>query len=173
MMQIIRLTVAYDAREDRLALWTAGPDEQVRCLWLTRRLADRLVSSLTQQIDGGAAGTAAIFSASSSPPPDSAHQAAQVYAQLEARLAKQAAVPVAASEAAVQVLVSEVNIARSRSRWRLEWICLDAVPARLVLNATQLRQWLQAMHHAYLKAGWPMSVWPAWMGKPRKKPALK
>ena len=36
-------------------------------------------------------------------------------------------------------------------------------PVSLVLAVTLLRQWLSIVYDAYLKAQWPIGMWPAWL----------
>jgi hypothetical protein len=38
-------------------------------------------------------------------------------------------------------------------------------PATLTLSAKQMRQWLAILQNAWGKAGWPMDLWPEWIGK--------
>jgi len=33
----------------------------------------------------------------------------------------------------------------------------------VTLAARPLRQWLDIVHDAYRKAGWPLAVWPGWL----------
>lgn len=160
-MRIKTLTNAYDADEDRLRLAVADEDGQRRVLWITRRLAERLVPALIQ-------GVAAV-PLEDSPPEDEQKaaaqtQAAQVYAQLEARLAQKPTQAVAVSPDLPQGLVHqiEVNTADNGARV-LEFHCRQFPPCDLWLTPRELRQWLGQLRMAFRAAEWRQDIWPGWV----------
>lgn len=163
--RITRITVRYIPEEDRILLAVAYGEERKGSLWLIRPLADRLVTALTRQLDQP---DNPEESTSGGVKDVQVQHASQVYAQLQARLAKRPAQSVHPDAEAPQSLITELRLSRGKGgAWRVICISRDAEPALLVLATQELRQWLEALHRAYLQAHWPVAVWPDWF-----KPAL-
>lgn len=164
MDRITRVTVVYDPEEDRLALDVENQHQVRRRLWLTRRLLDQLIPALLQPLGHS---TATVEQPTNAPAPP---EARQVYAQLAARLQHKPAQPVSPPEGPA-TLVQEVLVARRQNGpWRLTFRRQGAEPAELALPDAALRQWLEALHRNYLKAGWGNAIWPDWVGN-RRAPA--
>ncbi len=158
-MRIKSITTDYDENEDRIRLAFVDDGENARLLWFTRRLGERLVSALIKGMQPQRleqeAGPAKV-------------QAAQVYAQLEARLSQKPAKPVRVDGDAAEGLVHEVNITMPNQGARLlVFRCKDLEPAELVMTQTELRQWLEVLHVVFLKAQWRNDIWPEWMESQR------
>lgn len=165
MDRITRVTVVYDPEEDRLALDVENQHQARRRLWLTRRLLDQLIPALLQPLCHS---TASVAQPANAPAPP---EAKQVYAQLAARLQHKPARPVSPPEGPA-TLVQEVLVARRQNGpWRLTFRREGAEPAELALPDAALRQWLEALHRNYQKAGWGNAIWPDWVGN-RRAPAL-
>jgi len=156
-----RFTTAWVATEDRIRLAGETVEGATVCLWLTRRLADRLLPLLLEWLDGNAQ--------------DDAHASLmQEFAQEAARgaLTPQAAVPADAGEA---VLVQAVDLTRGSHALRLAFRASEA-PGEgpswdITLEQQPLRQWLAIVHDQYRKADWPMDLWPAWIAPTSAHPA--
>jgi hypothetical protein len=154
-MRIRSITTDYDLREDRIRLAVAYADGSKQPMWLTRRLAERLVPALIKGLQPplvGDEGQAAEV------------QAAQVYAQLEARVSRKPARPVQVDDSAVPILVHEINVKMAKDGTRLLTLtCPEAEPAQLVLKPGELRQWLEVLYRAFDKGQWRKDIWPAWI----------
>ncbi len=154
-MRITTITTDYDEQEDRIRLAVAYAGGNARLLWLTRRLAERLVPALIQglrvpHLDDDAQATEV--------------QAAQVYAQLEARISRKPANPVVVADTAAPALVQKIQVKTAQNGARvLVLTCPDAEPAELVLRPGELRQWLEMLNLAFRKGQWREDIWPAWI----------
>lgn len=168
MFEITRITVLHDANEDRMAFDVADAEEHVRRLWLTKRLLDRLIIALTGQLNRSSPQSSGQVVA-----PGAAQQAAQVYAQLQARIGKKPTSPVRATTATPMSLVREVSIARKKQgRWTLTFQFAGDEPVALIIPSSQLRQWLESLHRNYLRAQWDTRAFPAWVGRAGARPPL-
>lgn len=156
-----RLTTSWIASEDRIRLAGECTDGGTVCLWLTRRLADRMLPLLLKWLEGhaGADTRAALM---------------QEFAQDAARgaLAPQAAVP---ADGAGAVLVQAVDVASGPLVMRLTFRPSET-PGEgpswdITLEQQPLRQWLAIVHDQYCKAGWPLDVWPGWISLTTAQPA--
>lgn len=151
-----RVTTEFVEAEDRLRLAGATADGQV-VLWLTRRLLERLLPALLKWLEGAAPAVSA------SP---SVREFQQQWAQASAMAALQpvAAVAVATDAVVLSGLVTSVRVAVSASAVSLtlkdEAQGLEAV---LPMTAANLRQWLQVVLRQYVRAEWPLELWPAWL----------
>lgn len=158
MFEIARMTVVYDQRQDRMALDAADSEERVRRLWFTRRLLDRLVNALVLKL------ATPSQEPGPSPAPTPERQAAQIYAQLQARVAKKPEEPVRPVDGMPISLVSEVDLGTLPNGSLVLTFKSDDDPVRLTIPGGLLRQWLESLHRNYRKAEWPTAVFPAWVG---------
>ena len=161
-MRINHITTEYDQAEDRVRLAIATTEQQTHVLWLTRRLTERLVPALVKDLK-------VELGDEDAKPSDV--QAAQVYAQLEARISKKPAKSVTVDVEATHGLVHEMKIKSASNDMRvIEFHCKGMETAELVVKPAELRQWLEALRQAFVNGQWRNDVWPAWLqGKPRSK----
>ncbi len=141
---IHKQTLSYHEAEDRLQLVSQGEDDEVLLLWLTRRLADRLVTALFQRLE--APGNSAVLA----------------WEQQLARAAFEPSAPVTVSSTARQCLVQSIDIVPLPEGIELVFkaACCEA---RFAMGGALLRQWLGILHGWYLHAGWDTApIWPAW-----------
>jgi hypothetical protein len=160
LQKILTITTEYDENEDRIRFTVANTDQQAFVMWLTRRLAERMVPALV-------AGIKPKELDEDTPP--QAVQAAQVYAQLEARLARKPAQAVQAPSYAPQGLIREINVKTAVNGARvLTFRADDMVPAQLVMSSKEQRQWLEMLRLGFHKGQWRKDVWPNWIRLPGK-----
>ena len=170
-----RVTSIYSDTEDRFRITGEVNADSTRCLWLTQRLLMRLVPPMLEWLNEiaraegkGDLGQAELMQ-------DFAQQAAKV------RLETQAAVPVPSmpdptapikttpsASASAQLddiwLVKEVDISKSANGvLTLIFKREGASGAQLAMAPIELRQWLIILYNQWLKAGWPVAVWPEWV----------
>lgn len=146
-----RLTTEYVLHEDRIRLSGEVARGAPVVVWLTLRLLQRLLPAVLAWLEGHSAETVR---------PDLVHSFAQEAAK--AALLPQA--PVRAVADSTMWLAQSVDLARSAQALCLTFRSADGQFARVPLDTKQLRQWLSIVHGAYQKAGWPLDVWPAWLG---------
>lgn len=159
-MQIATITTRYDATEDRILLAVADADDNPASLWLTRRMAGRLVPALVEGVQKQIAAP----QAAKAEHKVKALAAANVYAQLQARISKKPAPAVAPPYDAPQHLINEIGVRNERNGARvLEFRCVDRELATLMLSLTEQRQWLESLKSACGMAHWALDVWPEWM----------
>jgi len=71
--------------------------------------------------------------------------------------------PVRSVAGSAEWLAQAVDIARTEHALHLSFRSPDGKSATLLMEAKPLRQWLSIVYEAYLKAEWPLDVWPAWL----------
>ena len=161
-MRVKSITTEYDQDEDRIFLAVVDK-ENTRCkLWLTRRLTERLISALVQGL------TIRVEEDQEVPP--AALQAAQVYAQLEARISQKPAIPVRVDDSATQGLVYQIKVKAAANDVRVIEFHFKATdksaePVELVLTMAELRQWLEVLRTTTVKSQWRDDIWPEWFKK--------
>lgn len=152
MTQVLeRITTEYIDTEDRIRLSGEVGNDVPVVIWLTQRLLQRLLPKLLQWLENQNADM---------PHADILHGFAQQAAKAE--LAPQA--PVLAGSDSTAWLVQSVDIEQSEQAVSLTFYGVNGQdPVSLALAATPLRQWLSIVYDAYLKAEWPIEVWPGWL----------
>lgn len=160
MLELQRLTTEYIELEDRIRL--TGEDQQggALCLWLTQRLALRLVAHLVEAI------------ATASPEAMKNPSQDQDVSKLLQGMAQQAAAADLSPEAAVQsdaatqsLLINEVDINRA-ANGLIGLVFKEGTETEVALSfeLQKLRQWLAIIYSQWTLAEWPSTVWPEWMG---------
>lgn len=150
-----KITTTYSDLEDRLCVAGADGAGEAVVLWLTRRLADRLVRQFVawlEEEDGGA--LAAL-----------APELHQSWAQEAAARRLEPSAPVRAGQDAPALLVVSVDLTRDRGRYLLAFRTAAGDAPSITFSNTELRQWLGIVHHLYQAASWPQDPWPAWMSE--------
>ena len=159
MFELCRLTSQYIESEDRFRL--TGEDEagNTISLWLTQRLAQRLISFLLAAIS-----SSSIVTTQNPTQDDSAGDLLQEFAQqaATAELPQQAAVDSTLSSQSW--LVEEVDINQgAKGVVGLIFKKEGAQNAAIGFESQQLRQWLSIVRGQWLQAQWPVDIWPNWM----------
>ena len=163
MFAITKITQQYDEFADRMALSTENAAGDVLVLWLTQRLANRLVVTLAHWLEEGLRGRVG----------DLALSQAQSWEQSVAEARLQPMAPVAASKESADALLHSVDITRqtegfsltfrwseNRSEVRAEGD--EAQAARMSLSDLELRQWLAILYRLFETAHWHQDAWPHW-----------
>jgi len=154
-VRISTITTDYDLNEDRVRLAVADEQGAARVLWLTRRLCERLAPVLIKGLNG------CRTDADVAP---AEVQAAQVYAQLEARISKKPGKPVVVADPTKQGLVHEMTVKSASNGVRVVvFQCKGHEPAELVLRPADMRLWLEALRRAFVKGQWRHDIWPQWL----------
>ncbi|TRW92015.1 hypothetical protein [Candidatus Methylobacter oryzae] len=153
MQNLQKVTIQYCEQEDRIRLTGEVENAAPVVIWLTQRLLQRVLQALLKhdQSEGGL---------------HSHHHIFQSFAQ-QAATAELEQTPQVSVQPAVESsvwLVNSVDLANSEQRVELTFRGSDDQQVRLLLNEMLLRQWLAIIYGLYLKADWPLDVWPDWIG---------
>jgi hypothetical protein len=165
MKALQRVTIEYIAQEDRIRLSGQRAEARPLAIWLTRRLLDRLMPELLRWIEReggdllGANTSDANQNAAIVPRGDMLHSFAQQAART--RLTHQEPVRVAADDEAW--LAQSVTVSCGGRAIRLTFHAASGQDATVTFTTQPLRQWLNILHDSYLKAEWPLQVWPEWV----------
>lgn len=150
--QLQRVTTEYVDTEDRLRLSGELPGGQTQVLWLTQRLAQRLVPHLCGWLEQQTADGA---------PMELVQEFAQQAAQ--ASLEPQARVQAEAGAQSWLVQAVDVSIGEGALTLLFKPGMAGAPVSCLTLPSDSLRQWLGIMLAQYQLAQWPLEIWPDWM----------
>lgn len=153
-----RITTAYIDLEDRIRLAGETEGGERLVLWLTRRLLDRLVPHLVTWLEKNAGPQA--------PASRLYDEALQGFAQeaAQARLKPEAPVPAAAPSRSWLVCAVDVSLSEASIRLNFKGLA-ESEQTCLTMPEAPLRQWLGIIHGLYVRAAWPTSPWPGWMGE--------
>ncbi|AQV96477.1 hypothetical protein BJN34_21655 [Cupriavidus necator] len=154
MFTIEKITVSYDAEEDRLHLAVSDAQQQALGLWLTRRLANQLVGVLLGEL-----------AESDTPLTDAYVRAAiQAWEQAAANAQLKPLTPVRGDAVLPTCLATSVDVMQAVGYVGLVFQVRESRPASLTLSHMALRQWLGIVHILYKKAEWPCEgLWPDWI----------
>lgn len=160
-MKLEKVTLTFIDEEDRIRLSAQTPEGEVVVLWLTQRLANRLIPVLrdwlSKQVKDGLN--------------------ADVYHQFEQQAAQQAS----ASETAVVAschshawLIHRVDVSYSPTQMTLIFKGKEeAQSAQMTLVNTAMRQWFDILYRVYQRADWHCADWPLWMHQLSAEPSVK
>lgn len=152
-----RVTTRYVPEEDRIQfLLELSPDE-VKVLWLTRRLLNRLLPQILERLEGAWNDT-----------PDTAPAPVlQKFKQAAAvsGIKPQKAVSPAVNTAQKQsdVLITSVDVRRQKKTFIFHMKAGDHPVTPFPFTEEVLRQWLGVLHAQYKAGGWTENFWPSWM----------
>ena len=153
MFIIQKITQRYDPEQDRIGLTTQDSKGQVLLLWLTQRLANGLAGALAHWLDED------VKTAASGQSTFSLHAWEQSSAEAQLNTAERPVDPTAAQD---HVLLNAVDLTRGPGGYTLVFKWGSTGAARLMLNTTELRQWLGILRRQFDTAGWPKHAWPEW-----------
>ena len=169
LLIIFTVTMNFDPIEDRIVMNSSDKKGKVERLWLSRRLLDKLIPTLTDQLE---------MNSSNKIPTELEQSLAQEKAEIDKE--KLEAVKMKAQNPSW--LVTTIKVARNKNDFRLLFIGQntgdDGCPsnqAKFDLATENLRQWLNAICKIYAKAEWDTKAFPLWIKENRpdsKKPIL-
>jgi len=153
LFQIQTFTARYDPAEDRLRLDAVDANGQKQALWLTRRLADRVIPVLVSHLEG---------KTPEGIPPD----LAQGMSQSRARQARQTAdtsPAVVAESGTPPWLCRTIHVQKAQQGLNVIFNDDVSVSAVMPMVELNLRAVLDILLDLYTKAGWPTEPFPEWM----------
>lgn len=155
-----RMTTGYDVQQDRLCLSVLDRQRRRTRIWLTQRLAGRIIPALLQQLQGAA---------DQEPLPARPAGRASASAVVRPRRRAPPAAPVAAAKGddggdGEDRLPTNIRIGTRKGQTIL---IFDGASARdesivIPIDGARLRQWLRIFYKHYKRAGWPLEIWPRW-----------
>ena len=161
MFVIQKISQHYNQEQDRIGQTAQNAEGQVLLLWLTQRLANLLVGTLSSWLDEDMktelAGQSALVM----------HAREQMSAEAQLQLGQ----PLDPTTALGEALVNTIDLARSDNGYKLTFKWGLAGAAFLAFTAMELRQWLSILHHLYDIAEWNKQVWPDWFSLSQKNSA--
>ena len=169
-LELHRVTSEYVQIEDRFRLTGEDQMGNALCLWLTQRLALRIVSHLVSYI--ATRSPEAIQNPSQD---DDANKLLQGIAQHAAKADLSPQDAVASTSATRAMLIQEVDMNRAPDG-AVGFVFKDgsepsAQKVALGFQPQQLRQWLIILYSQWLLSEWPATVWPEWITGHEAAPA--
>lgn len=155
--ELHRMTTSYVETEDRVQLAGESADGTATVIWVSRRLLVRLLPLMLQWLEQQGVDPDSV----DHPHVDVLHSFAQQAARAE--LAPQPAVQ--ATGTSSQWLAFAVDVASHPSALRLSFRSAADEQAFFSLTPLPLRQWLNILHDAFVKAEWPLDIWPSWLSE--------
>lgn len=171
MTDLQRITVKYMDFEDRFRLTgelradkgenpeaEATDRVEVVTIWLTQRLFNLLLPVLLDWVQEQSP------EATKNPSRDrQANNMLQGFAQQAATEQIPQQAPVESKVDSRSWLVREVDVDKTPQWIRLAFRGHDGEEASFALEGHQLRQWLSIVFSNWIKAEWPMGIWPSWI----------
>ena len=160
---ICTVTMSFDPIEDRIVMDSSDNNKKVERLWLSRRLLDRLIPTLADQLE--------VNSSKLIPT-----ELEQSLAQEKAEIDKQKSEAVKIENRNPSWLVTSVQVGWNESKFQLLFLGDNTNEpvekdnrAKFDLAITNLRQWLNAIYKIYLKADWETKAFPQWLNEKSPK----
>ena len=160
MFNIITVTMQFDPLEDRIIMDCCNKSKNTQRLWLTRRLLNRLIPSLTDQLEANSSNKIS-------------KEMEQAFAQEKAEIKKIKTKSVVLKKDNPSWLVTSVKVEKSKFEFKLLFINENGSEsigkddnqkkAEFVLAISNLRQWLNALFKIYTKAEWDTKCFPNWI----------
>jgi len=157
---IERVNTEYDPFEDRIKLIVGTKDDDTYIIWLTQKLLRKVFTHLFKWL----AEHLPESPASRSKDAQVANQL-QDFAQQNAMANMRPGKPVDSQNTSRTWLVREMDIRKLEQGVVLVFKDEEHREACLPLNSQQLRQWLVVVYHHWVKAEWPVDLWPQWIRK--------
>lgn len=154
-----RFTTEYIPAEDRIRISLERSDGSLAVLWLTRRLAVRMVPRVLKVID-----TLPRLGGGTTPPPS---DNAQRRSQLDALGNLEQQAPVLSGDLPAGIdshLVTGIGIRITRALMLVDFKAGgESVIETLPFPEEAIRQWLGVLHAAFRKGQWQEDIWPVWI----------
>ena len=158
MLPLLRLTSSYINTEDRFQFLGVTDDNTTVTLWMTQRLLLRIIPPLLEWVEQQTPGQL-----NAAPTGQSDNDMLLVFAQQAARANYKTMPAVSHDPQGRSALISSVDVGRFSAGIRLVFKAEDQAVAGIVLDAEQLRHWLDIMRRQWKKARWPDNIWPPWL----------
>lgn len=152
---LISFTTQYCEREDRLRLVGRDSADKVQTLWMTRRMADLLVTNLSDILNERQGHDA---------PEVGIRDLVQAFEQHAAQAAFAPTPAVRADNTDPDWLITTIDLKTSNEAVVIIFKCNQTgANAGIAFKRQQLRQWLAIVLQGYQAGGWPLLAWPDWI----------
>ena len=158
MGNLKRITTDYNEQEDRITLAGLTDKDQTVVLWLTMRLARRLIKHCLNLLDKDSSQPGEVSSTNKN-----SRKSLQNFAQKSAEQQTTEEQAVKVTPNSPKFLVIEIDIKHVGNGVTLNFKEQFSDCFEVFLNIQQLRQWLGMLHIIWQKTDWPTNVWPDWM----------
>jgi hypothetical protein len=157
MSRIQKFSLIYDPLQDRIA-WIAEDREGATTrLWFTQRICRSLVAALLPRLE----------TATTAPDLPPEHKATVQSWEQAAAVAQHVPVPpVVQTPQTAGGLVHTIQFRPTTEGFVLILRFGQAEERRIGLTMAELRQTLNALYGLYVKADWPLDIWPSWISEP-------
>ena len=158
MGNLKRITTDYNEQEDRITLAGLTDKDQTVVLWLTMRLARRLIKHCLNLLDKDSSQPGDVSSTN-----ENSRKSLQNFVQKSAEQQTTEEPAVKVTRNSPKFLVIEIDIKPVVNGVTLNFKEQFSDRYEVFLNIQQLRQWLGMLHTIWQKTDWPTNVWPDWM----------
>lgn len=164
--RIDKLTFDYSVAEDRLLARLQAMNGERSAVWLTQRLARRLVMALLSHLDKTAAAAGPATDRQSDRPVVTSdpqqREMVNSFRHQAAMLKHAPLAPVAEVDTAGAPVLKTIRARMSKNRMLLNFD-LASGPGVLILTQDTAWQMLHILLNAFRRAEWPLDIWPDWM----------
>lgn len=161
MIALQKITTVYVDKEDRIRLAGALLNGDTIIIWLTLRMLQLLVPSLTSWLQKSDTLAGAALGA---------EKDVQSFRQQAAKASIEKQPPVAATGQSLSWVAVGVDYRSNNTQIHLVFKGQNTETASLDLPLEACRQWLSILFDAYKLADWPMGAWPDWVSESAKPP---
>jgi len=153
-LRLKKVTLTYSHLEDRIRMDAEEVPGNVVTFWLTQRLCKELVKSLVVYFNKSD------MALTGSSPRSLA--TVQGFLHQSAKINKKQADAVAPQPSKI-VLLDKVQLRTSKNVVQMSLSLPGGESAVLALSLEEARQWMDILYQQYLRAEWPLQVWPDWV----------
>jgi hypothetical protein len=161
MITLQKITTVYVDKEDRIRLTGALQNGDTIVIWLTQRLLQLLVPSLSNWLQKSDTVAGAALGA---------EKDVQSFRQQAAKASIEKQPPVAPTGQSLIWVAVGVDYRSNNSQIHLIFKGQNSEAASLDLPLAACRQWLSIVFDAYKLASWPMTAWPDWIAESAAPP---
>ena len=153
-----RFTTEYVVAEDRIRLALERGDDSIAVLWLTRRLARRLIPQIVKVVDA----FPRLRGGQAQPPTDNV----QRRNQLDALGGIEQQAPVLSGDLPPGLdshLITSLSVRLTKGAMLIDFKVGEDTVQMLPFAEAALRQWLGVLHLNFRKGEWKDDIWPKWI----------
>ena len=158
MGNLERITTNYDEQEDRITLAGLTDKGQTVVLWLTMRLASRLIKHCLGLLEKDNSGSGEVPKAKKD-----SRESIQNFVQKSAEEQTTQETAVEITRNSPKHLIVAIDIKSVGTGVTLGFKEQFNTCYEIFLDSQQLRQWLGMLHTIWPKTEWPTEIWPDWM----------
>ena len=167
MHNLKRITTDYIEQEDRITLAGLTDKDQTVILWLTMRLASRLIKHCLNLLEKETSQPEHVSRANKN-----SRESLQNFVQKSAEQQTPQEEAVKVTKSSLELLVVKIDVMNSSAGVTLTFKQECGSGYQIFLNSQQLRQWLGMLFTIWQKTEWPTNIWPDWMSGDNSLPNI-